>query len=136
MKALIFLFTFSFGLSALAQGFVANTMLNAADASLASSTSQGIYIAHMSNLGFVITSAGAPVGTLTIQVSSDPVAPTTSGDPAGNVVNWASLSSPTAISSATSAAVNLQLQGYLWVRVVYTKTSGTGTITVNLGAKQ
>lgn len=82
---------------------------------------------------------GAPVGTLTIEVSNDivPVAPATPSNgnpvgpnPAANVVNWSTYTGSAVVVSGTSGnwMYISQLGPYRWVRLSYTATSGTGTL--------
>lgn len=79
---------------------------------------------------------GAPVGSIKIQVSNDivPVAP--GSNPSANVVNWSDYTgSPSAVSAAGNVTYNLTFAGYRWVRLVYTFTSGTGTLNVYFTGK-
>lgn len=81
---------------------------------------------------FVFT--GAPVGSLKVQVSDDPYVN------AQNVVqvptNWTDLAnSATAIAAAGDITYNVNLAFYNWIRFVYTRTSGTGTINGRLNIK-
>jgi hypothetical protein len=79
---------------------------------------------------------GAPVGTLTIEVSNDivPVAPSATNpvgpDPAANVVNWSTYTGSAVVLSGTNGnwMYISQLGPYRWVRLSYTATSGTGTL--------
>ncbi len=67
-------------------------------------------------------STGSPVGVVKIQVSNDDTIHTPS--------HWVDLaSSTTAVSSATTYLMPKTEICYNWLRVVYTKTSGTGAVT-------
>lgn len=85
----------------------------------------------------------SPVGVVKVQVSNDivplappppipntPVGQAVGTNPALFVVNWSDLSGKTANISGNSgsAIITLDTIGYLWMRVVYTKTSGEGDL--------
>lgn len=79
---------------------------------------------------------GSPVGVLKIQVSSQQVPVAPGADPAANVSNWTDYTgSPYAISAAGDTMYNMSLVGYRWVRLVYTRTSGTGTMNATFSGK-
>lgn len=66
---------------------------------------------------------GSPVGALTLEASVDGTNYTTVTD------------SSSAVSSASNTMWNVQNAGYKWVRVNYTRTSGTGSLTVKFFGK-
>lgn len=79
---------------------------------------------------FVFT--GSPVGTLKVQVSDDPY------QSEGNVTptNWTDLAdSSQSISAAGDITYNVNLAFYNWIRFVYTRGSGTGTINGRMNSK-
>lgn len=115
--------------------FVSKSLISAGDMSLTTLTSSGVYCDQVNIFSFVATSTGSGVGTLAYQVSNDPIQPAIGADPAANVVNWCTLGSPTAITAASNTSDTRSLQGYLWVRFLYTKGSGTGNLTVNFCGK-
>jgi hypothetical protein len=86
---------------------------------------------------------GAPVGVFQIQVSNDivPLAPSTSNpvgpDPAALVTNWSNYTNSQVTTLGTSGNWTwiAGLAAYKWVRLSYTATSGTGTVTANFFAK-
>ena len=88
---------------------------------------------------------GAPVGSLKLQVSNDdvPSAPVGNATPgtaqanvSSNVVNWTDYTgSTTAVSGPGDFMWIVSDGGYKWVRVVYTATSGTGSLTVEYNGK-
>lgn len=79
---------------------------------------------------------GSPVGTLSIQVSNDNVAVAAGANPAANVVNWSDYTgSSSAVSGAGNLTYNLTFAGYRWVRLVYTRSSGTGTLNATFTGK-
>ena len=82
------------------------------------------------NIGFQLNWTGAPVGTFSFQVSMDYFQ-----DIYGNVVNpgnWTTLPVTPAITATgtpNTAYVDINQTSSPYMRVVYTATSGTGTIT-------
>lgn len=84
-------------------------------------------------------SAGAPVGTLKLQVSNDPETNDTmpNGIPRPVPTNFADLTgtSISVIASDTTVMFNVHDVGYTYVRVVYTRTSGTGTASLVINAR-
>jgi len=87
-------------------------------------------------------SGSTPVGTLTLEVSNDivPVASSSSSpvgsDPAANVVNWSTYTgSSTSVNGNGNFLWNVTDVGYRWVRVKYTRVSGSGTINVTYSGK-
>jgi hypothetical protein len=97
--------------------------INAGDLSEASITGTASNIAHMNHVAYqaVCSGGGSPVGSLTIQESCDGV-------------SYATIST-TAITADGTYLVDLPFISGHWIRPVYTKTSGTGAITVTLVAK-
>lgn len=68
---------------------------------------------------------GSPVGSMKVQISGD-----TTYDPAA-VVNWNDYSGSTsAINGAGIIGYECLDASYRWIRVVYTATSGSGTLNV------
>jgi hypothetical protein len=104
-------------------------IITSGDMSQASITSTPTNIQYLDNVGIQLTWTGAPVGTFSIQISSD-----YQRDAQGNVTNagnWVTLPlSPaiTASGSADTAYIDMTQLSAPWVRVLYTKTSGTGTL--------
>lgn len=79
---------------------------------------------------------GAPVGTLKLQVSNDAVPYAPTGDPASNVVNWVDYTgSNSAVNGAGNFMWIVSNGGYRWVRVVYTVSSGTGSMSILYSGK-
>jgi hypothetical protein len=88
----------------------------------------------MNMFGYCIQAVftGAPVGSLQLQGSNDP------GPNASYTTlptNWANVGTATAISAAGVYIINMPDIYYNWVRVIYTPTSGTGTLTLLFNAK-
>lgn len=93
----------------------------------ASTTSTVTEVQNMDNIGIVMNWTGtSPVGVVTIQVSNDQL-------------TWASLDfgSAIAVSGDTgNNVIDIAQLPYSYLRAVYTKTSGTGTLFSSLTCKQ
>lgn len=68
-----------------------------------------------------VVTGTSPVGAAQMQASNDAVNPT----------NWANIGSSLAISATGVSFIAALELSYRWVRVAWTYTSGTGTITFN-----
>lgn len=85
------------------------------------------------------TFTGAPVGTLSVQVSDDPGSENT-GD-SQTPTHWTNLTQaapnalPIAIAAAGDATINSDPAGYNWIRFIYTFTGGTGSMSGQLNTK-
>ncbi len=110
--------------------------ITAGDMSLASITSQVTNIQFLDNIGVQLNFTGSPVGTFAVQISADHAQ-----DAEGNVTvagNWIALTlspAPVASGSSNSIYIDMQQLSAPWIRVVYTKTSGTGTLNAFICAK-
>jgi len=94
---------------------------------------RAIYLGHIAQYAIQLVFTGAPVGTFKLQCSNDAGKPNaeSKAEQSASVVNWTDIaSSSSAISVAGNITWNAENVGYLWVRVVYTRTSGTGSVTV------
>lgn len=117
--------------------FEPKQIISAGDMSQATVVSNGIDMNQIALASIQAVYTGAPVGTLTLEISNDIVAidPTVANQGAA-VTNWSTYTgSSLAISAAGNFTYNLSDIGYRWIRVKYTKTSGTGTINATLSAK-
>lgn len=111
------------------------------DLSNATLYSNPIDLRHLSYYSIQLVTTGAPVGTYKLQVSND------NPDHTGNkypgqtasttaITNWTDVDgSSVSISAAGSTVWNASAAGYLWVRVVWTKTSGTGNVNGRFNGK-
>jgi len=91
------------------------------------------YLGHICNFSVQLVFTGAPVGQFKLQLSNDPGQPSAAGDSQKyvGVDNWTDIAgSQQAISAAGNHAYQFENAGFTWCRVVYTATSGSGTITV------
>lgn len=96
-------------------------------------TSDPIWLGHIANYSIQIVFTGTPVGSFKLQMSNDDgriTQPTIQTQDFG-VINYTDIAdSNQAISAAGNHAYTVENAGYRWVRLVYTPTSGSGTITV------
>lgn len=87
-------------------------------------TSEVVNVEYMDNVGIQAVYSGSPVGDLKIEVSQDET-------------NWDELTSVTVnISAAGSSTINLNQVPFAYIRVFYDSTSGSGSLTVTLTAKE
>lgn len=78
---------------------------------------------QLASIQGVWTGGGSPTGTFKVQVSNDQV------NDGASVTNWSDYpSSSIAITTDGDLIYNISNLGYRWVRLVYTRTSGTGTL--------
>lgn len=108
-------------------------LLTAGDAS-GNLNSAPLLLAHAVGYAIQFEITGAPVGTVKLQGSNDPI-PDAQFIPAAPV-NWTDISGATAaVSAAGSGMFNASGVYYNWVRAVYTFTSGTGALSIQGNAK-
>ena len=80
-----------------------------------------IYIANCVSMSIQSVSTADGVGTIKVQVSNDSVK--------DSPTNWTDLASATIAVTAASTLILAKTEVcYQWIRLVYTKTSGTGTL--------
>lgn len=114
-------------------------MVTAGDMSTASITSPVTNIEWLDNIGVQLNWTGSPVGNFQVQVSMD-----YDQDINGNVINagnWVaillqpanSVNAPTSLGSPIYIDLN-QLSAP-WIRVVYARTSGSGSLNAFITAK-
>lgn len=145
MKYLIGLFLmFVFQTSWGGQNFAPVNILTGCDMSTTSCTSIGLDMNQYFGGSIEAVFTGSPSGTFVVEVSSDNVQPCVVGqancpsapNPGGNVVNWVTYTgSSESISAAGNFLWNLTHAGYRWVRLVYTKSSGTGSLSATFTGK-
>jgi hypothetical protein len=110
-------------------------LLNAGDASVNFQTPHGL-VAYVFGYNIQLIIAGTPVGVVSLQGSSDPVPEANFKVPSFTVANWTDIAgSSQNVTGAGTLDYNMADSYYNWVRVIYTSTSGTGTITVRLNTK-
>lgn len=110
-------------------------LLPSSDASISETSLPGL-LAHAWGYSVQVILTGAPVGTLKLQGSSDPVPDANFSAANYAVVNWTDVAnSSQAVTGAGTVAYDVVKSAYNWVRVVYTAASGSGTITVQFVTK-
>lgn len=120
--------------------------ITAGNMASASVTSAVTSIQFLDNVGYQFSWSGSPVGTFALQVSAD-----YAQDSNGNVTNtgnwvpllftyWDGAAFVTSYTVPTSVGspiyLDLALLSAPWIRAVYTKSSGSGTLTGTVTAKQ
>lgn len=103
------------------------------DMSAASITSDPTNVLFMDNVQVQLNYTGTPTGTFQVQVSSD-YDPTTAT--AGNWVPIPFGSTISATGAADQIILDMNQLPAPWVRVVYTRSSGSGTLNMYLTAKE
>lgn len=112
-------------------------LLNAGNAAGNLTTIAGL-LAHVFAFSIQVVITGTAAGTLTLQGSNDPVPdanfPST---PVWTPTNWTEIAnSSEPVSGAGTVMYDFnQTPGFNWVRVVFTSSSGTGTMTIRLNTK-
>lgn len=98
----------------------------------ASANLNAVWIGHVVNYSIQLVFTGSPVGSFKLQASCDAGSPNASQQAtlATGVSNWTDIaSSSQAVSAAGNITWDVQNSGYNFVRVVWTYSSGSGTIT-------
>ena len=96
-------------------------------------TLKPVWLGHICNYAIQLTFTGAPNGTWKLQASNDAGQPnaTSEAQQYVGVINWTDIAnSQQPISAAGDHMWQVENAGYRWVRAVYTRNSGTGTLTV------
>lgn len=102
------------------------TFLSSTDLSTASITTSAIGVNHVYGFSIQIVFTGSPVGVFKLQASNDEVEEYASVD----ANTWDDITgSEISVTTADAITWNHEDVFFRWVRVVWTKTSGTGTIT-------
>ena len=104
--------------------FIEHIKLFDAESLEASLTSAPIKLKTASRFSIHLVLTGAPAGSFKVQASNIPTAE------GATVADWADIAYSTiVINNANSVFYNVSDAGYYYARVVYTRTSGTGTVT-------
>lgn len=106
------------------------------DMSTASITSRVTSIQYLDNICIELFWTGSPVGTFAVQGSLD-----YAQDEFGNVTNtghWVPMALNPSPSTAAGSPILIDMNqlSFPYIRVIYTKTSGTGTLQGYVGGKQ
>ena len=111
-------------------------VVTGADASVSQTSAHGL-LAHMIGFSIQAIITGTAIGSLKLQGSSDPV-PDSNFPASGNwnVSNWTDIAdSSEPVTGAGTIEYNVKSVYYNWVRVVYTSSSGTGTMVIRFNTK-
>jgi hypothetical protein len=91
-----------------------------------------VWLGHIANYSIQLVFTGSPNGTFKLQVSNDPGHPNAQNkaEQYADVVNWTDVSgSAQPVSAAGDHTWQVENSGYAWVRVVWTFSSGSGSLT-------
>jgi hypothetical protein len=92
--------------------------------------STGVDLQGLTEYSIQAVYSGSPTGTLKLQISNDLVSD------ASLVTNWTDYTgSSVAISAAGNTMYKIDRSGERWARLVYTFSSGSGTLNVVLSAQ-
>lgn len=101
---------------------ISEKLVDAGDMS-ETSLSGSLAIPHIGMVAVQYVATGAPVGTLVVQASNDGT-------------NWSDIAGASAsISAAGNGMFNFITTAYSYIKVVYTKGSGTGALSVIANGK-
>lgn len=103
----------------------------AADLSQATLTSQTVDLTNMIGFSIQSVTTGNGIGTLAIQGSNDNVINETFSS---GVTNWTTIVTA-AVAAPGTIMMNVSDVYYRWTRLVYTRTSGSGSISSTMQAK-
>lgn len=100
-------------------------------------TSSPVNIKFLDNISIELDFTGTPTGTFQIQgsVSYNQSVPMNVQDNAGFWVPITLPTSPVASGAAGQILIDMNQLSFPWIRVVYVRTSGTGTLTGWISAK-
>jgi hypothetical protein len=96
----------------------------------ASFASNPLWLGHICNYSIQLEFTGSPNGTFKLQMSNDPGQPSQQPLVEFNYVkNWTDIKgSDQVITASGDHSWNVQDAGYRWVRFVWTRSSGSGTL--------
>lgn len=106
---------------------------SATDIGAGSTNLATIWLGHCAMAAIQLVFTGSPVGSFKLQASCDEPrdSATTPSLVAAGVTNWTDISgSSVSISAAGDIMWNIENPGYNFIRVVWTRTSGSGSLTV------
>lgn len=94
-------------------------------------TSDPIWLGHVVNYSIQLVFTGTPNGSFKLQCSNDEGRPEAASedDRDFKITNWTDITdSAQAVTAAGDHTYDVQNAGYRWVRVVWTFSSGSGTL--------
>lgn len=89
-----------------------------------------VWLGHIMHYSLQVAFSGSPAGTLKLQASNDPgrINAAESANQAP-IIHWTDVADSTVtVAGAGDAMWTVQNSGYNWVRIVWTPTSGTGSL--------
>ena len=100
----------------------------------ASITGSPTNIQYLDNCSIQLNFTGTPTGSFSIQGSLDHAANALTGveQTAGN---WIEFTGASATGAANNILIDLNQLSFPWIRIVYTRVSGTGTLDAYISAK-
>ncbi|GAC1590972.1 MAG: hypothetical protein NVS3B25_09970 [Hymenobacter sp.] len=105
-------------------------LITAGDMSQASLTTPALNVQDLGRVGLALMFTGTPTGTFSVNVSLD-----YNGVSGGTWIPLTLSPAPVASGAANQIYIDLTVVTAPWLQVVYTKTSGTGTLDVYASAK-
>jgi len=108
------------------------SMIDAPVSLAADAVSKPIYLGHIAQCAIQAIFTGTPDGSFKLQCSNDPGHPNAQArsEQYADVVNWTDIAGSTQlITAAGDLTYNIENIGYLWVRIVWTFTASTGSLT-------
>lgn len=91
-----------------------------------------VYLGHICNYSIQLVFTGTPGGNFKLQMSNDlgRIDAASEAEQEASISHWTDIAdSAQTISAAGDHAWQVENAGYRWVRVVWTQTSSTGTLT-------
>ena len=108
-------------------------VLSSTDLSTASISSDWVWVGSAVNFSVALTWTGTPAGTFKLQASNDAGNANSPVESArgGGVTNAVDVTNKTAAGGGAAGGALIEVQdcGFNWVRVVWTKSGSTGTLT-------
>lgn len=111
---------------------IANDEILAAPASLGTDfSSNAIFLGHVDRYAIQLIFTGSPNGSFKLQASNDigEAQKNTEAGRGSTIVNWTDISGSTQnVNSAGDHMWSAEIAPYRWVRVVWERTAGTGSL--------
>lgn len=105
-------------------------------------TSLATNMEQLSCVSYDLAWTGTPNGAFTVEVSNTYVPSAAPGNLPVNAGNWTVIPQssfqgtyPTPAGSSSNGALDIDITGFTWIRVVYTPASGTGVLNVYIAGK-